>query len=56
MAIEKHFNLRVDEDTLKKFKIVCDYQARSMNSQLLIFMRNAIKAYEKTHGKIETKD
>lgn len=38
---------------LNKFHYVSDYEGRSMNSQLLILMRDLIEKYEKEHGKIE---
>ena len=55
MGKEKHFNLRIDEDLLAKFKYVSEYNARSMNNQLLFYIRNAVKAFEKEHGEIEIK-
>ncbi len=48
----KHLSLRIDEITLKKFRFVCDYEARSANNQLLYFVRKAITEYEKEHGEI----
>ena len=55
MKKEKHFNLRIDPELLAKFRCVCEYEARSMNNQLLIFVRNAVRRYEKEHGEIEVK-
>lgn len=49
---EKHFNLRINGNMLAKFKYVCDYDARSMNGQLLIYIRNAIQDFEAEHGEI----
>ena len=50
---EKHFGLRVDAETLLKFRCVCAYEGRSANSQIIQLMRRAIADYEKEHGKIE---
>lgn len=52
MKKQKHLSLRISEDTLQKFHYVCDYEGRSANSQLLIYIRDAIKAYEAAHGEI----
>jgi len=50
---EKHFGLRVDGDTLAKFRYVCGYTGRSANSQIIQLMLKFIAAYEKEHGKID---
>ena len=44
---EKHFGLRVDAETLLKFRYVCAYDGRSANSQIIQLMRRAIADYEK---------
>ncbi len=49
---EKHFGLRIDADTLIKFRIASDYEGRSANTQIVILMRDFIKAYEAKTGKI----
>jgi len=50
---EKHFGLRVDNDTLAKFRYVCGYVGRSANSQIVQLMLKFIADYEKRHGRIE---
>ncbi|HMM06505.1 MAG TPA: hypothetical protein PKD52_07560 [Clostridiales bacterium] len=50
---EKHFGLRVDSETLAKFRYVCGYVGRSANSQLIQLMLKFIADYEKKYGKIE---
>lgn len=50
---EKHFGLRVDGDTLAKFRYVCGYVGRSANSQIIRLMLKFVADYEKRHGKIE---
>ncbi len=49
----KHLSLRIDDDTLKKFKYVCKYEGRSCNAQLLYFIRNFIADYEKDNTEID---
>jgi len=49
---EKNFSLRVDADTLVKFRYVCNYHGRSANSQLVQLMLRTISAYEKEHEEI----
>ena len=53
---EKHFGLRVDSDTLTKFRLASDYEGRSANAQLVIMMREFIRQYEEKAGKIEEAD
>ncbi len=53
MLKEKHLSLRIDAEMLRKFRSVCAYEGRSANSQLLIFIRDAIAKFEKEHGTIE---
>lgn len=37
----------------KKLTYVADYEGRSLNSHLLVLIRNSIKAFEAEHGPIE---
>lgn len=52
----KHLSLRIDEETLEKFKYFCEYEGRSANAQLLYFIRNSIKDFEKENGEIVNKE
>ena len=52
MAV-KNFSFRIDEEMLHKLHIIADYEGRSANSQLNILVRDAVKNFEKEHGKIE---
>ena len=45
MENEMHFGLRIDDELLKKFRYVCDYEGRSANSQILFMIRKCIKEY-----------
>ena len=56
MKNEKHFGLRIDEETLRKFHSVCEYEGRSANAQILFLIRQCIAKFEKENGKIETED
>lgn len=53
-TIIRNFSLRVEDVILKKFRYICGYNGRSINSQLLIYMRTAIARFEIEHGVIET--
>jgi len=53
MENEKHFGLRVDADTLAKFRYASEFEGRSANAQILQLMRKFIAEYEEKHGKIE---
>ena len=52
MAI-KSVSIRIEEEMLKKIAYVADYEGRSVNSHLLVLIRNNIKEFEKTNGIIE---
>lgn len=53
MKKERHFGLRIEDELLKKFRYVCEYDGRSANSQILVLIRKYIAEYEKENGKIE---
>lgn len=50
---KKHLTIRIDEEFLKKYHYVCDYDGRSANAQTLQLMREYIRNFEKEHGKID---
>ena len=52
MAI-KRVSIRIEEEMLKKIAYVADYEGRSVNSHLLVLIRENIKEFEKTNGIIE---
>ena len=52
MAI-KSVSIRIEEEMLKKIGFVADYEGRSVNSHILVLVRENIAAFEKLHGKIE---
>jgi len=52
MAI-KSVSIRIEEEMLKKIGYVADYEGRSVNSHILVLVRENIAAFEALHGKIE---
>ena len=46
MAI-KNFSIRIDEEMLHKLNIVADYEGRSANGEILIFIREVIMGWRK---------
>lgn len=46
------FTIRVEEETLKKFRYVAEYNARSANRELEVLMKRHIAKFEKEYGKI----
>lgn len=52
MAI-KSVSIRIEEEMLKKLGFVADYEGRSVNSHILVLIRENIKAFEQEHGEID---
>ena len=52
MAI-KSVSIRIEEEMLKKLGFVADYEGRSLNSHILVLIRENIQAFEREHGEIE---
>ena len=48
----KHLSLRIDEDLLRKFAYIAEYQDRSMNWMVINLISKAIKSFEEKHGEI----
>lgn len=46
------FTIRVEEETLKKFRYVAEYNARSANRELEVLMKRHIAEFEKAQGRI----
>ena len=51
----KSVSIRIEEEMLNKLGYVADYEGRSVNSHVLVLIRNNIKAFEDTNGVIEGK-
>ena len=52
MAI-KSVSIRIEEEMLEKLGFVADYEGRSVNSHILVLIRENIKAFEQEHGDID---
>lgn len=52
MAV-KSVSIRIEEEMLEKIGYVADFEGRSVNSHVLVLIRENIEAFEKKHGKIE---
>ena len=49
----KSVSIRIEEEMLNKIAYIADYEGRSVNSQVLILIRENIKAFEQANGPIE---
>ena len=52
MAI-KSVSIRIEEEMLQKLGFVADYEGRSINSHILVLIRQSIQKFEQEHGRIE---
>ncbi len=52
MAI-KSVSIRIEEEMLNKIGYVSDYEGRSVNSHVLVLIRENIKKFEEEHGSID---
>lgn len=52
MAI-KSVSIRIEEEMLQKIGYVADYEGRSVNSHILVLIRESIQNFEQTNGKID---
>lgn len=52
MAI-KSVSIRIEEEMLKKLGYVADYEGRSVNSHILVLIRESIRTFEQEHGDID---
>jgi len=48
----KSVSIRIEEEMLKKLGYVADYEGRSINSHVLVLIRDSIKAFEAENGEI----
>ncbi len=51
----KSVSIRIEQEMLEKIGFVADYEGRSVNSHILVLIRENIKKYEQEHGKISGK-
>ena len=52
MAV-KSVSIRMEEEMLEKLGYVAEYEGRSVNSHVLVLIRQSIKMFEAEHGIIE---
>lgn len=52
MAV-KSVSIRIEEEMLAKIAHVADFEGRSINSHILVLIRNSIEQFEKEHGRIK---
>ncbi|MBE6762565.1 MAG: hypothetical protein E7551_09840 [Ruminococcaceae bacterium] len=52
MAI-KSVSIRIEEEMLRKLSYIADYEGRSINSHVLVLIRENIKAFEVEYGTID---
>ncbi len=52
MAI-KSVSIRIEQEMLDKIAYIADYEGRSINSHVLVLIRESIKAFEAENGVIE---
>ena len=52
MAI-KSVSIRIEEEMLDKLAYIADYEGRSVNSQVLVLIRENIKDFESANGVID---
>lgn len=52
MAI-KSVSIRIEEEMLEKIGYIADYEGRSVNSHILVLIRENIKAFETENGEIK---
>ena len=46
----KSVSIRIEEEMLEKLGYVADYEGRSVNSHVLVLIRENIKKFEEEHG------
>ena len=49
----KSVSIRIEEEMLHNLAYVAEYEGRSLNSHILVLIRENIKKFELEHGKIE---
>ena len=44
--------LRIDRGVFKKFRYIAEYNGRSINKEMIQFMKRCISKFEEEHGEI----
>ena len=53
MSKQIHFSIRMEEETLRKFRYVAKYDDRSASGQIMYLIHKSIREFEAEHGTIE---
>lgn len=53
MAPIKHFQIKIDEELLEKFRYVAKYDDRGVCNMALVLIKRYVTLFEEKHGKIE---
>ena len=53
---KKAISIRLDEELLRKLRVIAASEARSINGQVLVIMKQKVEQYEAKHGKIEVNE
>lgn len=48
----KSVSIRIEEEMLNKIAYIADYEGRSINSHVLVLIRESIKEFENANGEI----
>lgn len=56
MTNPKSFTIRVDAETLEKFRFIAKYDDRPLSKQIMYLIHKNIREFEKEHGAIELPD
>ena len=49
----RRVSIRIEKEMLKKIGFVADYEGRSVNSHILVLIRENIKTFAELHGRID---
>ena len=49
----KSVSIRIEEKMLRKISYVADYEGRSVNSHVLVLIRESIRNFEEKYGPID---
>ena len=49
----KSVSIRIEEEMLNKISYIAEYEGRSINSQVLVLIRQHIKDFESVNGAID---
>lgn len=49
----KSVSIRIEQEMLDKIAYIAEYEGRSINSHILVLIRNSINEFESTNGTID---